>query len=53
MSNLINQENCIMPEMPYCPTCKYGSVVHDEESDAETTEWVCLYDPKDPQVFAL
>ena len=49
---MINTENCIMPEMPYCPACKYGSIVHEEEPDPsgyEFNEWVCLYDPKPVQ----
>lgn len=31
---------CIMPEMPYCPACKYGYIRMDENSDTDT-EWVC------------
>ena len=38
---------CIMPEMPYCPACKFGRVEYP--ADAETYEdtigcsyeWVC------------
>jgi len=33
--------NCIMPEMPYCPACKYGYIEHFEEDDTRT-EWHCL-----------
>ena len=50
---MLNNDNCIMPEMPYCPCCQYGSVIYDEESDTATTEWVCMYDPKKPQEFAI
>lgn len=42
----IDEEKCIMPEMPYCPSCPYGSVVYDEDSfyagdDIVYTEWLC------------
>lgn len=33
--------NCITPEMPYCPACKYGYIEHFEEDDTRT-EWHCL-----------
>ncbi|MBD5525446.1 MAG: hypothetical protein HDR04_13715 [Lachnospiraceae bacterium] len=48
-------DNCIMPEMPYCPSCKYGSIVRDEEPDPSgirMEKWICLYDPEQPSVFA-
>lgn len=34
---------CIMPEMPYCPACKYGLIVTIDETECE---WKCLYDGK-------
>ena len=44
---------CIMYEMPYCPSCKFGHIVYP--ADAETTydtyggecEWVCTYKDED------
>lgn len=50
---VLNNDNCIMPEMPYCPACEYGCIVPDEESDNTFTEWVCLYSPKELQKHAL
>ena len=35
-----NKKLCIMPEMPYCPCCKYGYIVYIDETE---TEWRCLY----------
>lgn len=35
------KNNCIMPEMPYCPACKYGYVEHFEGNDTDTV-WHCL-----------
>lgn len=35
------KNNCIMPEMPYCPCCKYGYVEHFEGNDTDTV-WHCL-----------
>lgn len=37
-----NEKNCIMPEMPYCPACKYGYIEQDLDDDTCTT-WHCLY----------
>lgn len=48
-------DKCIMPEMPYCPTCKYGLIDSHEEPDPsgfQFTEWICLYNPSQPSVFA-
>ena len=48
-------DNCIMPEMPYCPACKYGSVFCDEEPDPSgirMEKWICHYDPEQSSVFA-
>ena len=38
---------CIMPEMPYCPVCKYGHVTYkDEDYDGieqpTECEWHCM-----------
>lgn len=43
----MSKERCIMPNMPYCPSCKYGNVVYkDEDYDGYETptdcEWSCL-----------
>jgi hypothetical protein len=35
------KNNCIMPEMPYCPCCKYGYVEYYEDNDTDTV-WHCL-----------
>lgn len=37
---------CIMPEMPYCPACKYGYIQRDENSDTDC-EWICLLRDED------
>lgn len=41
-----NNKLCIMPEMPYCPACKYGYIVKIDETECE---WHCTYDgcPRD------
>lgn len=46
---------CIMPEMPYCPACKYGNVQYSPDevecaSDLEgaSCEWLCLNSVKRP-----
>lgn len=35
---------CIMPEMPYCPACKYGLIVPIDKTECE---WRCLYDGRE------
>lgn len=42
----MSDNNCIMPEMPYCPACEYGHIVYkDEDYDGieppTECEWVC------------
>lgn len=37
----MTEKPCIMPEMPYCPACKYGLILPIDETDCE---WRCLYD---------
>lgn len=37
----MTEKPCIMPEMPYCPACKYGLIVPIDETECE---WKCLYD---------
>lgn len=37
---------CIMPEMPYCPACKYGYISYSEQSDTDS-EWICLCTDED------
>lgn len=34
---------CIMPEMPYCPACKYGYIIRSEDAPDTDCEWICLY----------
>lgn len=47
-------DNCIMPEMPYCPACRYGYIVYPEwvetAQDLEgcSCEWVCLLEGAPP-----
>lgn len=49
----MEKEYCVMPEMPYCPGCKYGytSYPSDVETYADTEgsscEWVCTRTLKD------
>lgn len=40
---------CIMPEMPYCPACKFGHVFYpdDAESIYDECEWVCTCTDED------
>ena len=35
-------ENCIMPEQPYCPCCQYGYIYYPEDGDGTECEWICL-----------
>lgn len=35
---------CIMPEMPYCPACKYGLIIPTCDTEEE---WECMYDGKE------
>ena len=35
------EDRCIMPEMPYCPACKYGYIEYLNETD---TVWHCRAD---------
>lgn len=37
---------CIMPEMPYCPACKFGYIHYYENNDTDT-EWVCTCTDED------
>lgn len=49
-------DRCIMPEMPYCPACRYGYIVYPEwvemAQDLEgcSCEWVCLLEGAPPHV---
>ena len=40
-------KKCIMPECPYCPSCKYGYIYHNEDWEDDTTEWNCLLTEED------
>lgn len=42
----MNDENCIMPENPYCPYCQYGYIEYPDPEDDTTTIWHCLRDPE-------
>lgn len=44
---------CIMPEMPYCPACKYGYITKSEDAPDTDCEWVCLYKEKENETDAL
>lgn len=37
---------CIWPEMPYCPACKYGLIILDENDDTHFEE-ICLCTEED------
>ena len=37
----MDNKKCLMPEIPYCPACKYGYIEHFED-DESRTEWHCL-----------
>lgn len=42
-------EGCIMLECPYCPACRYGLIVYNDEDydgyeEPEFCEWRCLLD---------
>lgn len=37
----MKQIACIMPEMPYCPVCKYGLIIPVDDTECE---WECLYE---------
>lgn len=43
-NNNPNENNCIMPEQPYCPCCKYGFVEPKEYYTYGLVEWHCNYD---------
>lgn len=43
----MSKERCIMPNMPYCPDCKYGNISYkDEDYDGyeppTSCKWNCL-----------
>lgn len=43
----MNNINCIMPEEPYCPSCKYGYIAYADEDYGSpepptSCEWICL-----------
>lgn len=42
---------CIMPEMPYCPVCKYGHVIISEDAPDADGTWVCLCTDENIQWF--
>ena len=42
----ISQNYCIMPEQPYCPACRYGHIIMNEDNDTDC-EWICLYKEKE------
>ena len=36
-------DECIMPECPYCPSCPYGYIYQNEDWEEDRTEWICTY----------
>lgn len=45
----MENERCIMPEMQYCPACKYGLIIPSEDyipGDClpQSEKWKCLLD---------
>lgn len=38
---------CIMPEMPYCPSCEFGYIWQQEDSDGTDCNWKCLCSEED------
>lgn len=47
---IAQEQSCIMPECPYCPTCSHGHISHPEESmpgeEGLLSTWHCTYDPE-------
>ena len=47
---IAQEQSCIMPECPYCPSCEHGFVSYPEDTMPGEinliTEWHCTYDPK-------
>lgn len=35
------RDKCIMPEMPYCPCCQYGSEYREPWWEDDDVEWIC------------
>lgn len=33
---------CIMPEMPYCPACKFGFIARTNDMPDTDCNWICL-----------
>lgn len=50
LKNIVQKHSCVMPECPYCPTCKHGFVSFPEDTmpgeEGIFTDWHCLYDPE-------
>lgn len=50
LKNIAQKHSCVMPECPYCPTCKHGFVSFPEDTmpgeEGIFTDWHCLYDPE-------
>ncbi len=42
---IAQEQSCIMPECPYCPTCGYGYIKMSSEEGLLST-WHCTYDPE-------
>ena len=39
-----------MKENPYCPVCKYGLIIYDDDDDYsefEMCEWICLLEERE------
>lgn len=50
LENIAQEHSCMMPECPYCPTCGYGHIDHQEDAmlgeEGLLSQWHCMYDPK-------
>lgn len=45
-------EKCIMPEMPYCPCCRYGLIIYPEDTNNiydSDPEWVCMLESEEKE----
>lgn len=47
----LESSKCITPDLPYCPCCQYGMVIHEDSAyfgeDDTFTKWVCLLENPD------
>lgn len=38
---MLKKKLCILPECPYCPSCKYGYIYQSFDWEEDRTEWNC------------